>query len=222
MKKVIIIGAGGVGRETAMLIEQINQVKPTWNILGFLDDNTEIHGLSINGYKILGDIDVINNFPDTYAICAIASPKIKRSIIKRLIASNVNLASIIHPTITIPKTSTIGQGVIIYSGVTISTNVKIGSYVILSPGCGIGHEAVIEDYNSLLWNVNIGGNVRVNEGCLLGTGSIVVQNINIGKEVTIGAGAVVIKDIPSGCTVVGVPARIVKCFDDLNGQDRGY
>jgi len=39
MKKVIIIGAGGVGREVALIINQINNFKPTWNIIGFLDDN---------------------------------------------------------------------------------------------------------------------------------------------------------------------------------------
>ena len=38
MKKLIIFGAGGMGRETAWLVERINDVSPTWDLLGFMDD----------------------------------------------------------------------------------------------------------------------------------------------------------------------------------------
>ena len=50
----------------------------------------------------------------------------------------------------------------------------------------------------------IGDNVRIM------TGATVFGGITIGDNVTIGANAVVNKDVPSGCTVVGNPARIVR------------
>ena len=50
----------------------------------------------------------------------------------------------------------------------------------------------------------IGDNVRIM------TGATVFGSITIGDNVTIGANSVVNKDVPSGCTVVGNPARIVK------------
>ena len=53
MKDLIIFGASGFGREVAWLIERINRVNPTWNLLGFMDDNEEIQGTEINGYKVL-------------------------------------------------------------------------------------------------------------------------------------------------------------------------
>ena len=57
MKDVVIIGAGGFAREVAWLIEEINKKNEQWNILGFIDDNTENIGKSLNGYKIIGNTD---------------------------------------------------------------------------------------------------------------------------------------------------------------------
>ena len=44
----------------------------------------------------------------------------------------------------------------------------------------------------------------------IGTGAKVLGPITIGDDVRIGANAVVIDDVPSGATVVGAPARIVR------------
>ena len=46
MKNIVIIGAGGVGRETALIIQQINELELTWNLIGFIDDNN-LHGLHV-------------------------------------------------------------------------------------------------------------------------------------------------------------------------------
>lgn len=54
MKDIVIIGAGGFGREIAWLIEDINEVKKEWNIIGFIDDSAEKQNRLINGYKVLG------------------------------------------------------------------------------------------------------------------------------------------------------------------------
>ena len=61
LKDLIIIGAGGVGRETALIVEDINNKSREWNLLGFVDDYKEI-GEDINGYKVLGGNDYINNY----------------------------------------------------------------------------------------------------------------------------------------------------------------
>ena len=57
MKNIVIIGAGGVGREVSLIIQQINELEPTWNLLGFIDDNTDNWGKVINGYSVIGGID---------------------------------------------------------------------------------------------------------------------------------------------------------------------
>ena len=208
MDNIVIVGAGGVGKETALLIEQINQIKPTWRLLGFLDDNSIVHNTDINGYRVLGGIDYLESVNETelYVVCAIASYHAKRKIIDRLNRYNIKFANVIHPSVYIASTNLIGQGLIIYQGVIITTNSKIGDHVILSPGCGVGHESVIEDFSSILWNVNVGGNTHIGRGCIIGSGATVIQNIKIGSNTVIGAGSVVIRDIPENCVAAGVPA----------------
>ncbi|MGG7161204.1 NeuD/PglB/VioB family sugar acetyltransferase [Clostridium baratii] len=210
MQNIIIIGAGGVGRETAWIIEQVNLLKPKWNIIGFIDDNEEIWNKYINGYKVIGGIDCLDNIENnTKVIIAIANYSIKKNIVD-IINNKFEFATIIHPDVYLNNTISIGEGTIIYPGVIMTTNIDIGKHVIISAKCGIGHDSKISDYVSLLWNVNISGFDIINEGCLIGSGATIIQNKIISKETTIGAGAVVINNIINKSTVVGVPGKVIK------------
>lgn len=206
MKDIVIIGAGGVGRETAWIIEQINIRKPAWNIIGFVDDNEEIWNSEINGYKVLGNLSCLNYLENKpYVIIAIANYKIKKSIVNKL-EDRFQFATIIHPDVYLNRTVEIGNGSIVYPGVIMTTNISIGNHVIVSPKCGIGHDSVIKDYVSLLWNVNVSGFDVIEEGVLIGSGATIIQGRNIGKGAIVGAGAVVIRDIENNSTNVGVPS----------------
>ena len=79
MKDVVIIGAGGFAREVAWLIEEINKKNEQWNILGFIDDNSENVGKSLNGYKIIGNTDYLNEMnKNIYAVIAIGNGKTRK------------------------------------------------------------------------------------------------------------------------------------------------
>ena len=56
MKEIVILGAGDFGKEVAWLIEDINKVKPTYIILGYLDDDEGKIGQKLNGYECLGPV----------------------------------------------------------------------------------------------------------------------------------------------------------------------
>ena len=85
LKDIVIIGAGGVGRETALIIEDINKVNKEWSLLGFVDDNIHIQGSNINGYDVLGNLEFLENYnKEVYVVCAIANYKIKKNIIEKL------------------------------------------------------------------------------------------------------------------------------------------
>ena len=211
LKDIIIIGAGGVGRETALIVESINEHKEEWNLLGFVDDNEEIQGKLINGYKLLGKLEYLLNYNrEVYVVCAIANCKVKKAMVNHLQENkNIKFATLIHPSVNINKTVEIGQGSIIYNGVILTANIKIGNQVIISPKCGIGHDSVIEDYVTLLWNVNVSGSVKIGQGSTLGSGSTIIQGLEIGKNSFIGAGAAVIRDIEENKIAVGVPSKYI-------------
>lgn len=220
MKNIVIVGAGGVGRETSLIIQKINELKPTWNLMGFVDDNINTWGNIINGYPVIGGIDSLEKLSlDTYVVVAIANYKVKKKIVNK-INNRFKFATIVHPKVWIHNYMTLGEGTIIYEGAILTANIEIGNHVIISPKCGIGHDSIIKDYVSLLWNVNISGNDIIEEGVMMGSASTVIQGKKIGKGSTVGAGAVVIDSIDSYSTVVGVPAKVIKV--DYERREREY
>lgn len=212
MKDIVIIGAGGLGKEVAQLIKDINQDKKTWNMLGYIDETAEKQGLVINDTSVLGNFDWFEkeNRKNLWVVCALGNPKDKYNLLKKSSALNINYATLIHPNARINKYSEIGFDCIICCNTFISVNTKIGNHICINPGCGIGHDTVIEDYSSLYWNVSLSGNVIIHEGCEIGSKATVIQKKTVGKWSVLGAGAVVVKDIPAFCTAVGVPAKPIK------------
>jgi len=211
LEEIIIIGAGGFGRETIQLIKDINLVNSEWEILGFVDDNKEIKGKKINGYQVLGEIDYLNDFKTkVFTICAIANCNAKKNIISQIRNENIEFTNLIHPSAILSDKLEIGSGVIIQSNCVITTNIKIGNHVGISPQCGLGHDCYIGDFCTLFWNVNIGGHVTVEEGCMLGTKTSIIQERKVGRWSIVGSSSNVIRDIPTMCTAVGNPAKAIK------------
>lgn len=209
MKNLVIVGTGGFGREVAWLVERINELSPKWDILGFVDDNREVHGTEINGYKVLGDCQWLNEQEeDIYAVCAVGAAKTRRKIIGKL--NNRKYATLVDPSVQMSKLIDVGEGCIICAGTILTVNIVIEPHVIINLDCTIGHDAYISKYTTLYPSVNVSGNTRLEECVEMGTGSQIIQGIEIEKETIVGAGATVIKDLPKCCVAVGSPAKPIK------------
>jgi len=215
MKDLIIIGAGGFGREVAWAVERQNKVKPTWNLLGFFDDNERIQRSEINGYKVLGKSTDVNKHPDAYFVCAVGASITREKIIKRVkeINPNIKFGTVIDPSVEMSDLVTIGDGSIICAHTIITVNISIGNHVIINLDCTIGHDAILQDFVTLYPSVNVSGNANIGHAVELGTGMQLIQGITVGNYSIVGAGAVVIKDIPEKCTAVGSPAKPIKFFE---------
>ena len=210
MKDLYIIGAGGFGREVAWLIERINEVRPTWNLKGFIDDNECMWGSEEGGYKVLGGCDYLISLGNVYAVCAIATAKVRQIVIDKFADSEVKFATVIDPSVRISNKVEIGEGTIICAGTTVTVDIKIGNHVIINLDCTIGHDAVIEDYVTIYPSVNVSGNVLIGRCSELGTGMQIIQGKKVADNTIIGAGAVVVKDCAESGIYVGSPAKKIK------------
>jgi sugar O-acyltransferase (sialic acid O-acetyltransferase NeuD family) len=206
MDNIIIIGAGGLAREVAWLIEEINLVQKKWNLLGFYDE-TKISSGDINGYASLSKADVYDN-SNSHFVIAIGDPEIRKDVFSRF--SHLNYATLIHPDVKISNTNSIGKGTIICKGTIITVNVKIGKQVIINLDSTIGHDAVINDFVTILPSVNISGYVKIGKYTSVGTGTQIIQELEVGSNSVIGAGSVVVRDIEDYVVAVGLPAKAIK------------
>lgn len=213
-KDILIVGAGGFGREIVWLIDKINERTPTWNILGFLDDDCKNHGNIVGEHKVIGGCDSILSYPDAYVICTIGSAKVREKVISNIkaIKPETKFATLIDPDIRVVERVNIGEGTIICSGSIVTTDIQIGEHVIVNLSCTIGHDAILDNFVTLYPTVNVSGNSHLNKCVEIGTGSQIIQGKSIGEYAIVGAGAVVVKDIPEKCVAVGVPAAPIKFF----------
>ncbi|WNF37346.1 acetyltransferase [Bacillaceae bacterium IKA-2] len=212
MKDIVIIGAGGFGREVAWLIEDINKINEEWNIVGFVDDNEQIQGTEVNEYRVVGNVEWLKG-QELNVVNAIGEPIAKKEIMERLENSNNTFPVLIHPSVIYSNKVSFGEGSIVCAGSIITVDIEIGKHVIINLDCTIGHDAVLGDYTTVLPSVNVSGFVTTEECVNVGTSSAIIQGVTIGKNTVIGAGAVVVKDLPANCTAVGAPAKPIKFHD---------
>lgn len=214
MKNIIIIGAGGFGREVQWLIDRINQKEHTWYILGYVDDGIK-KGTLIDGYPVLGGIDYLTECVEKVAlVCAIGSVRTRKKVINAIKEmGKFEFPNLIDPSVYMSGRIEMGEGNIICTGNILTVDIKIGDFNIINLDCTVGHDAVVNSFVTIYPSVNISGCVTVGENTELGTGSHIIQGISIGHDTIIGAGAVVIRDIPDKCTAVGSPAKPIKVID---------
>lgn len=209
MKDIVIIGSGGFGAEVAMLIEDINKEKLTWNLKGFVDDNPNMLGKRIYNYKVIGDIDWLKS-QEMYTVIAIGDGKVRENIYQRIKSTKNKFATLIHPNVLYSDAVKIGEGSIICAGNIITTNISIGKQVIINLSSTIGHDAVLDDYVTILPGVHVSGHVQLEKYVTIGTGTQIIQGLTVGKGTIVGAGATVVKELPENCTAVGSPAKPIK------------
>ena len=211
MNDLVIYGAGGAGREIAQLVEDINGREPQWTVLGYLSDDAGLHGQVVGDLPVLGGADWLRSRAAPIAVAiGVGNPAMKRRLVGRGRASSVTFPMLVHPTVTMGRRVTIGEGSIVCAASVITVDIRIGAFVLVNHNCTITHDAVLGDYTTLAPGVNVSGNVTVGDGSDLGTGAKVIQGVSIGEWSIVGAGAVVSRDLPANVTAVGVPAKVIK------------
>ncbi len=215
MKKIAILGTGGFARELATLVQNINAVIPTFDLIGFVDGSLS-KGTLINGYPVIGDDEEINKTTEELGlVLAFGDPKLKKKVKDKFTNPLIFFPTLVHPSVIIgdKRFVEIGEGCIICAGCIITTNIVIKDFVTLNLQCTVGHDTIIKDYSSFMPSCNISGEVNISEGVYCGTGVKIINLTSIGEYTTVGAGAVVTKPLPAKCTAVGVPAKPIKFHD---------
>ncbi|TGL15120.1 serine O-acetyltransferase [Leptospira meyeri] len=106
------------------------------------------------------------------------------------------------------------------TGIDIHPGAKIAPGVFIDHGSGvvIGETAIVGSGSLIFQGVTLGGTGKesgkrhptIGKNVVIGAGAKVLGNIIVEDHVRVGAGSVVMRNVPAGCTVVGIPGKVVK------------
>lgn len=189
-KKLAIIGAGGHGK----VIGEIALLKK-YKKIHFFDDN--VSKIKKYPFEIINNLNYLKknlNYYDAFFV-AIGNNYLRRDKIIWLKRLNVNIVSLIHPTSTFSKFSSLGIGTCVMSNAVINPGSLINDGVIINTSASIDHDCIIDDFAHISPNCGLSGNVSVGKFTHLGTGTSVHPGVKIGNDVKTGIGSKIYRDI---------------------------
>ena len=210
MKDIYIFSAGPGGRDLYQLINDINKIKKTWNVLAYVDNDEKLQQGRIDGLKVLKpeNLDSRDN-QSSYGVCGILDPHLRMKIINNeIVANGIKIPSLIHPKSVIASDFIPNDGLIVFSGVNISYNVEIDRHVLISFGSLVGHDCSIGKYSSLLPASIMDGQCKLGESSILGSGAMLHPGVTVGSNSIVGMGTVVLDDVQDEITVTQMPRMI--------------
>lgn len=206
--RVVVIGAGGHGRELADVVVACTEAGEDLELAGYVDDAEALRGRTIHGVPVLGSLGWLEaNAHDLVAVLAIGIPRVRREVLARL--SGVKFATLVHPRAVTTKWVKLGEGAIVTAGVVMSNDIEIGAHTHVNRCATIGHDVRIGECVHVSPGVVVSGNVTIGDDVDVGAGAVLLPGVTVGARTIVGAGAVVTKDLPEGVTAVGVPARVL-------------
>jgi sugar O-acyltransferase (sialic acid O-acetyltransferase NeuD family) len=210
LPKLVIVGAGGFGREVLAWSRQCEGFEVNWVFKGFIDDNLGALKQKRTPASVLSTIADYQPEPEDVFICAIGMPAYKRRCCELLVKRGARFIRLIHRTAIIGDNVEVSDGVIMCPYSVASANNRLGFAVALNLHATVDHDASVDDWSQINCHCDLTAAVKVGREVFLGSRVSVIPGVKIGDGAYIGAGSVVTRNIPPGAKAFGVPARVQK------------
>lgn len=213
MRKLVVLGIGGFGREIMEAVHQQNQRTKEYEILGFVDDKESMQGKTINGYRVIGTSEYLLNIEETVQVLICVGERcIREKVVEKLSSnSNIQYPNFVADHVTYhPEVTKMGKGNIIYSNSILTVNIELGDFNYINSACSVSHDVKIGNFVTLSPSSTLAGDVTVGDGSYIGMGSVVREGVTIGSNVVVGMGSVVVKNIEDNTVAYGNPCEVVR------------
>ena len=210
MKNLIIIGAGGMGREIYDLSTQCHGYNKEYVIKGFLDDWNE----ALNGYDgyppVIGKVSDYVVKPEDIFVCSFGDVELKKNCIELILDKGGDFLTLIHPTASIGCNTKIGTGCIVLMNAYIGADCIIEDFVLVQIAAVVGHDVKVGKYSRLDCNTLCVGGTEIKEEVRIHTSAVINHRVVVGRKAQVGACSFVIRKVKEGTTVFGNPAKKIK------------
>jgi sugar O-acyltransferase (sialic acid O-acetyltransferase NeuD family) len=209
VKRLLIVGAGGFGREVLCWARDVEPTQSEWKVGGFLDANpTALDGFDVP-FEILGDPSEFAPSETDRYVCAIGDPATKQRVVTGLLARGAQFSNLVHPSVILGLDCRIGAGCVLCPRVVLTTHVTLGRFVTLNVAATVGHDVGMGDWCTLSAHADMTGNVMLGEAVFAGSHACVLPGLRVDDRAVVGAGAVVTRNVPARSSVFGVPAKLI-------------
>ncbi|MBN9693048.1 MAG: acetyltransferase [Verrucomicrobia bacterium] len=181
-----------------------------FEIVGYVENRERERAGTWHGGRMIYWVDDLPRFRESHQVICSLGTTFRNQFTEPVKAMGLTFATLVHPTATVSRRSTLGEGTSISIGSIIAGFTTVGCHVHVNRGVNIGHHTLIEDFVTIGPGVNLAGNCHVGAHTYVGIGATIIDGIKIGRHCVIGAGAVVTQDLPDRVLAVGVPAKVVK------------
>jgi sugar O-acyltransferase (sialic acid O-acetyltransferase NeuD family) len=213
MKKLLILGAGGFGREVHAWLIDLMRKREDLAIVGFLDDNRDrFHGMT-EMPPVVGKFNNYSIASDELLVCAVGDPLVKLEVWKHWKAQGASFFTLVHPTASIDPSAEIGEGCVLCPMASVGAQAKLGPLVALNVLSNVGAGAQIGTACTLSGHARVGRDAKVGEAAFLSSQAVVGNGVLVGAHAKIGAGTLANADVAAGATIFGVPARQIAGFN---------
>ena len=210
MRRLLIIGAGGFGREVLAWARDCTEHGIDWEASGFIDANPNaLDGFDVT-VPIVGSETEYQPLPSDVFVCAIGNPSARRACVEMMLAKGAKFVNVVHPTAIIGERVKLGVGVIICPYCVFTCDIQIGDHTAFNLHCSVGHDARVGSYCQLSSYSDVTGHVQLADEVFMGSHASVLPSISVGDRAVVGAGSVVISKVKPDTTVIGVPAKSLK------------
>lgn len=206
MKQLLILGAGGMGKEIYYTARHSIGYGTEFVVKGFLDfPNPE---WDTNIYPpILGLEDDYEIQPDDVFTCSIGDVHLKRKVCEKMKARGAKFQTLIFDNVQIRENVKIGEGCIIDSYAHIGSDAVIGENCLIQAFSCVAHDCRIGDYSRIDVRSLLVGGVVVGNNVTVHTNAVVSHKVVLEDDSTVAAMSFVIKKVKAGTTVLGNPAK---------------
>lgn len=209
MQNIVVFGAGGHAKAVIDIIEKAG----LYRISGLLDGYKAV-GSFVYGYPVLGDEGWLadNTATASSGIVAIGDNSLRAAVVAKITAvcPSFTFISAIHPSCSIAKGASLGEGSVVMAGGIVGSDTIIGEHCVLYSQASAEHDSVLGRFVTLAPKAGTGGGVTIGDFSVISLGASVIHGKTIGEHTVIGAGSTVLSDIPAFSVAYGTPARVIR------------
>ena len=205
MRQLIVVGAGGHATSVAE-----SALAMGFEILAFVDAESPAGAL-------LG-MPVVSSIPEGHAqaggsvIVAIGDNYVRESVTRdlRLRYPRAGFPAIIHPSASVSRFASVGDGSVVLQGAVIAAGTQVGSFAVVNTSASIDHDCLIDDFASVAPGATLGGRVSVGQGAAISIAAVIKHGVTVGSHTVIGGSSYVDRTVPPLVVAYGVPAKVIR------------